>query len=235
MRHPLGSCPRLVRTAAALRNRLVRRLAEPGLSFVACQDSLGCHAGVSIHPVANTAELGEVTTFRLCWPACCADGVRGCSCGSATGARERGQPLPGDRRPGGLFGPVASVPTVWRTLAEIASGVEAAAGRLARAVTAARRRRGRKSPAGTGSCRACGSPIRCWRARRAFGWTVSARCGAPTRTCRRLRLPTRMLHHQIGALSAEMIIISRRSSSQARAASIGIYGIVSPAYSRNRV
>ena len=41
--------------------------------------------------------------------------------------------------------------------------------------------------------------------------------------------------HQIGALSAEMIIISQRSSSQARAAPIGIYRIVSPAYSRNRV
>jgi hypothetical protein len=41
--------------------------------------------------------------------------------------------------------------------------------------------------------------------------------------------------HQIGALSAEMIIISQRSSSQARAAPIGIYRSVSPAYSRNRV
>lgn len=40
---------------------------------------------------------------------------------------------------GELFGPVASVPTVWRTLNEIASGGEAALGRVTKAVSAARR------------------------------------------------------------------------------------------------
>jgi hypothetical protein len=40
---------------------------------------------------------------------------------------------------GELFGPVASVPTVWRTLNEVASGGEAALGRVAGAVSAARR------------------------------------------------------------------------------------------------
>src|ERR1019366_2450336 len=41
--------------------------------------------------------------------------------------------------------------------------------------------------------------------------------------------------HQIGVLSAGLIITWQRSSSQARAAPIGIYRAVSPAYSRNRV
>jgi hypothetical protein len=39
-----------------------------------------------------------------------------------------------------VFGLVASVPTGWRTLAEIASGGERALGRIAAAVSAARRR-----------------------------------------------------------------------------------------------
>jgi hypothetical protein len=41
--------------------------------------------------------------------------------------------------------------------------------------------------------------------------------------------------HQIGASPLEMIITSQRSSSQARAAPIGICAAVSPAYSRIRV
>src|SRR6266536_2111060 len=48
-------------------------------------------------------------------------------------ARRRG----GD--PGELFGLVASVPTVWRTLSEIAAGGARTAGRLTKAVNAARR------------------------------------------------------------------------------------------------
>jgi hypothetical protein len=41
--------------------------------------------------------------------------------------------------------------------------------------------------------------------------------------------------HQIGVLSAGLTITWQRSSSQARAAPIGIYTSVSPAYSWNRV
>jgi hypothetical protein len=41
--------------------------------------------------------------------------------------------------------------------------------------------------------------------------------------------------HQIGVLSFGLPITWQRSSSQARAAPIGIYGVVSPAYSWNRV
>ena len=41
--------------------------------------------------------------------------------------------------------------------------------------------------------------------------------------------------HQIGVLSAGLTITWQRSSSQARAAPIGIYRVMSPAYSRNRV
>jgi hypothetical protein len=41
---------------------------------------------------------------------------------------------------GELFGPVASVPTAWRALAEIAAGGEKTAGRVISAVSAARRR-----------------------------------------------------------------------------------------------
>jgi hypothetical protein len=40
----------------------------------------------------------------------------------------------------GLFGPVASVPTAWRTLSEIAAGGTRTAGRVTAAVNAARRR-----------------------------------------------------------------------------------------------
>jgi hypothetical protein len=40
---------------------------------------------------------------------------------------------------GGLFGPVASVPTVWRTLSEVAGGGSRTAGRITAAVQAARR------------------------------------------------------------------------------------------------
>ena len=41
--------------------------------------------------------------------------------------------------------------------------------------------------------------------------------------------------HQIGVLSTGLVVTWQRSSSQARAAPIGIYRVVSPAYSRNRV
>jgi hypothetical protein len=41
--------------------------------------------------------------------------------------------------------------------------------------------------------------------------------------------------HQIGILSAGLVITWQRSSSQARAAPIGTYRVVSPTYSRNRV
>jgi hypothetical protein len=40
---------------------------------------------------------------------------------------------------GGLFGPVASVPTCWRALNEIASGAQRVAARVTGAVNAARR------------------------------------------------------------------------------------------------
>src|ERR1035441_7712428 len=41
--------------------------------------------------------------------------------------------------------------------------------------------------------------------------------------------------HQIGVLSAGLVITWQRSSSRDRAAPIGIYRAVSPSYSRNRV
>jgi hypothetical protein len=67
--------------------------------------------------------------------------------------------------------------------------------------------------------------------RPAFG--VSDRSGAPIRTC--CRFPAAYPIHQIGASPLVMIITSQRSSSQARAAPIGICAAVSPAYSRIRV
>jgi hypothetical protein len=65
-------------------------------------------------------------------------------------------------------------------------------------------------------------------------FAVSDRSGAPARTCCRFRLlplppATTYPAHQIGALSAEMIFISQRSSSQDRAAPIGICTAVPPA------
>jgi hypothetical protein len=53
-----------------------------------------------------------------------------------------------------LFGSVASVPTTWRTLDEIAAGGLRALARISRAVNGARRQ----------ACPACGSQIRSWRA-----------------------------------------------------------------------
>ena len=49
------------------------------------------------------------------------------------------------------------------------------------------------------------------------------------------RAATTYPDHQIGVLSAGLTITWQRSSSQARAAPIGIYRVMSPAYSRNRV
>ena len=52
------------------------------------------------------------------------------------------------------------------------------------------------------------------------------------RTCMHLLCPAAYPVHQVGASPLEMIIISRRSSSQVRAAPIGICAAVSHAYSR---
>jgi hypothetical protein len=63
-----------------------------------------------------------------------------------------------------LFGLVASVPTAWRTLAEIAGGGDRALGKIAGAVNAARRQAWRASRPGTAPCPASASRIRCWMA-----------------------------------------------------------------------
>ena len=63
-----------------------------------------------------------------------------------------------------LFGLVASVPTAWRALSEIAAGGAGAAGRITAAVNAARRAAWAGIAAGTAACRACGSRTRCWTA-----------------------------------------------------------------------
>ena len=63
-----------------------------------------------------------------------------------------------------LFGLVASVPTAWRTLAEIAGGGDRALGRITAAVNAARRRAGPRLRPGTAPCPAFASRIRCWTA-----------------------------------------------------------------------
>ena len=60
-------------------------------------------------------------------------------------------------------GQVASVPTAYRTLEEIAGGGEKTARKLTAAVSTARRqRRGPRSRRGTGRCRVCGSRTRRW-------------------------------------------------------------------------
>ena len=70
-----------------------------------------------------------------------------------------------------LFGLVTSVPTAWRTLAEIARGGARADSRVTAAVSMARRgTRGRGSRPGTGRCPGCGWRTRCWTARCASGW-----------------------------------------------------------------
>jgi Transposase DDE domain group 1 len=51
-----------------------------------------------------------------------------------------------------LFGQVASVPTVYRTLEEIAKGGDRTAGKLAAAVNTARRFAGLRRCCGTGNC-----------------------------------------------------------------------------------
>ncbi len=69
----------------------------------------------------------------------------------------------------------------------------------------------------------------------AFG--VKAGSGAPIRACRRFLLPPPAAYpaHQIGASPAGIIFASQQSSSQVRAARIGIREGVSPTYSQNRV
>jgi hypothetical protein len=70
-----------------------------------------------------------------------------------------------------LFGLVASVPTAWRTLAEIARGGARADRRITAAVNAARRgMRGRRSQRGTARCRGCGWRTGRWTAWSASGW-----------------------------------------------------------------
>ena len=59
-----------------------------------------------------------------------------------------------------LFGLVASVPTAWRTLNEIASWGKRADSRITTAVNAARRQAWARSAPGTAPCPGCGSPIR---------------------------------------------------------------------------
>ena len=66
---------------------------------------------------------------------------------------------------GELFGLVASVPTAWRTLDEIARGGDRALGKITAAVNAARRRAwaADRRP-GTAPCPASASRTRCWTA-----------------------------------------------------------------------
>jgi hypothetical protein len=60
-----------------------------------------------------------------------------------------------------LFGLVASVPTAWRTLDEIARGGERALGKTTAAVNAARRHAWAGIEAGHGTIRASGPRTRC--------------------------------------------------------------------------
>jgi hypothetical protein len=63
-----------------------------------------------------------------------------------------------------LLGPVASVPTTWRALSEIAADGSRSLGRITAAVNAARAaRRGPASRPATAPCPACGSPTGSWR------------------------------------------------------------------------
>ena len=68
-----------------------------------------------------------------------------------------------------LFGRVASVPTAWRTLAEIACGGARADRRITQAVNTARGMRGRRSQRGTGRCPECGWRTGPWRVSPASG------------------------------------------------------------------
>jgi hypothetical protein len=63
---------------------------------------------------------------------------------------------------GELFGLVASVPTAWRTQAEIAGGGEPALGKITAALNAARRRARPRSQPGTARCLVSGSRTRRW-------------------------------------------------------------------------
>ena len=69
-----------------------------------------------------------------------------------------------------LFGLVASVPTAWRTLKEIASWGKRADSRITAAVNAARRHAWAQSAPGTARCPGCGWRIRPWTASPASGW-----------------------------------------------------------------
>ena len=62
-----------------------------------------------------------------------------------------------------LFGLVASVPTTWRTLDEIAAGGPQALTRITGAVNGARRQAWARARPGTVPCPACGSRIRSWQ------------------------------------------------------------------------
>ena len=63
-----------------------------------------------------------------------------------------------------LFGLVASVPTTWRTLDEIAAGVPRGPARITKAVNGARRQAWAAIEGHHGGLPACGSRIRCCRA-----------------------------------------------------------------------
>lgn len=65
---------------------------------------------------------------------------------------------------GDLFGLVASVPTVWRALSEIAAGGETAAGRITAAVNAARRKAWASIAARYGALPGVRVATRCWTA-----------------------------------------------------------------------
>jgi hypothetical protein len=68
----------------------------------------------------------------------------------------------------GLFGRVASVPTAWRTLDEIARGGDRTLGKITAAVNAARRRAWAGIAARHGAL-----PGSAWRTRRWTGWPAS--------------------------------------------------------------
>ena len=63
-----------------------------------------------------------------------------------------------------LFGQVASVPTAYRTLEEIADGGDRTGRKLTAAVNTARRHAWAQALRGTASCPGCGSRTRRWRA-----------------------------------------------------------------------
>jgi hypothetical protein len=91
------------------------------------------------------------------------------ACAIADGARVISDfRVMGDQRE--PFGLVASVPTMWRTLAEIARGGARADKGITAAVNAARRHAWAQAWPGTGRCRGCGWRTRCWTAWCASGW-----------------------------------------------------------------